>query len=156
MSIGFYAGSFDPFTVGHLHIIKTAISLFDKVIIGIGINEDKRRKYDIEKMKDCIEKTIAKENLDNVIVVSYTGLTVDEMKKHNANFLVRGLRNSKDYESEENLAKINKKLGDVDTIFLRADKYDIVSSTLVNQLKKQNKDYVEFVPADVYDYISKM
>ena len=77
------------------------------------------------------------------------------MKKYNATFLIRGLRNSKDYEVEENLAKINKKIGDVDTIFLRADKYDIVSSTLVNQLKKQNKDYKEFLPNDVYDYVSK-
>ena len=154
MSIGFYAGSFDPFTIGHLHIVKTAVNLFDKVIIGIGINEEKKRKYAIEKMKECIEKTIANEQINNVIVVSYTGLTVDEMKKHNATFLIRGLRNSKDYESEENLAKINKKLVDVDTIFLRADKYDIVSSTLVNQLKKQNRDYKEFLPSEVYKYVT--
>ena len=153
MSIGFYAGSFDPFTIGHLHIVKTAVNLFDKVIIGVGINEEKKRKFDTEKMKECIEKTINSENLHNVIVVTYSGLTVDEMKKHNATFLIRGLRNSKDYEIEENLAKINKKLGDVDTIFLRADKYDIVSSTLVNQLKKQNKDYKEFLPIDVYEYV---
>ena len=155
MSVGFYAGSFDPFTIGHLHIVKTAVNLFDKVIIGIGINEEKNRKYDTEKMKECIEKTINSENLHNVIVVTYSGLTVDEMKKHNATFLIRGLRNSKDYEMEENLAKINKKLGDVDTIFLRADKYDIVSSTLVNQLKKQNKDYKEFLPDDVYKCVSE-
>jgi len=155
MSIGFYAGSFDPFTIGHLHIVKTAVNLFDKVIIGVGINEEKKRKYDTEKMKECIEKTINSENLHNVIVVTYSGLTVDEMKKHNATFLIRGLRNSKDYEMEENLAKINKKLGDVDTIFLRADKYDIVSSTLVNQLKKQNKDYKEFLPDDVYKCVSE-
>jgi pantetheine-phosphate adenylyltransferase len=155
MSIGFYAGSFDPFTIGHLHIVKTAVNLFDKVIIGIGINEEKKRKYDTDKMKECIEKTLEKENLNNVLVVAYSGLTVDEMKKYNATFLIRGLRNSKDYEVEENLAKINKKLGDVDTIFLRADKYDIVSSTLVNQLKKQNKDYKEFLPDDVYKYVSE-
>ena len=153
MSIGFYAGSFDPFTIGHLHIVKTAVNLFDKVIIGVGINEEKKRKYDTEKMKECIEKTINSENLHNVMVVTYSGLTVDEMKKHNATFLIRGLRNSKDYEVEENLAKINKKLGDVDTIFLRADKYDIVSSTLVNQLKKQNKDYKEFLPTEVYNFV---
>ena len=112
MSIGFYAGSFDPFTIGHLHIVKTAVNLFDKVIIGVGINEEKKRKFDTEKMKECIEKTINSENLHNVMVVTYSGLTVDEMKKHNATFLIRGLRNSKDYEIEENLAKINKKLGD--------------------------------------------
>ena len=153
MSIGFYARSFDPFTIGHLHIVKTAVNLFDKVIIGVGINEKKKRKFDTEKMKECIEKTINSENLHNVMVVTYSGLTVDEMKKHNATFLIRGLRNSKDYEVEENLAKINKKLGDVDTIFLRADKYDIVSSTIVNQLKKQNKDYKEFLPTEVYNFV---
>ena len=154
MSVGFYAGSFDPFTVGHLHIVKTASKIFSRVVIGLGVNEDKTRKFDTVKMRECIMATLQREGINNVECVIYRGLTIDEMKEHGANFLIRGLRNSKDYEAEENMAKINNALGGVETIFLRADKYDIVSSTLVNQLRKQGKDYKDFVPTEVYEYIS--
>ncbi len=91
--IGFYAGSFDPFTNGHLQVVKKAAKCFDKVIIGIGYNAEKRARVEKEKMKEAIEKTIQELNLSNVSVSIYTGLTVDEAIRNNANILIRGLRN---------------------------------------------------------------
>ncbi len=151
MSIGFYAGSFDPFTNGHLHIVATASKMFDKIIVGIGVNDAKTRKYDKELMQQAINQTFKELGIDNAECIVYFGLTVDKANELNCNFLIRGLRNSKDYEVEENLAKINYKLGGLDTIFIRANDYDIISSTLVNQLKKEGKDYSSFVPEQIYN-----
>jgi len=91
--IGFYAGSFDPFTNGHLQIVKKSAQCFEKVIVGIGYNAEKQTRVEKEKMKEAIEKTIKELNLDNVSVTIYTGLTVDEAIKEGANILIRGLRN---------------------------------------------------------------
>ena len=91
--IGFYAGSFDPFTNGHLQVVKKAAKCFDKVIIGIGCNSEKKPRIEKTKMKEAIEKTIEDLNLNNVSVIIYTGLTVDEAIKNGANILIRGLRN---------------------------------------------------------------
>lgn len=91
--IGFYAGSFDPFTNGHLQVVKKASKCFDKVIIGIGYNAEKKTRVEKEKMKQAIEKTIQELSLNNVSVTIYTGLTVDEAKKNNCDILIRGLRN---------------------------------------------------------------
>lgn len=151
MSIGFYAGSFDPFTNGHLHIVSTASKMFDKIIVGIGVNETKTRKYDKQLMQQAINKTFLELGITNAECIVYSGLTVDKANELNCNFLIRGLRNSKDYEAEENLAKINYKLGGLDTIFIRANDYDIISSTLVNELKKEGKDYSSFVPKQIYE-----
>lgn len=93
MKIGFYSGSFDPFTNGHLHIIKTASKVFDKVIVGICINYQKKRRFDSLLMKSAIEKTLKNEQLHNVEVITYNSLTVDIALKYNSNFLIRGLRN---------------------------------------------------------------
>ena len=84
MEIGFYAGSFDPFTNGHLHVVEKSAKLFDKVIIGIGVNPDKKRRYDKEIMKNAIEKMIKNRNLTNVSVVCYDNLSVDAALEHHA------------------------------------------------------------------------
>ncbi len=81
MNIGFYAGSFDPFTNGHLHVVERAAALFDKLIVAIGVHPDKRRRYDKEKMQTAMERTFKRKGLDNVSVVSYSGLTVDAAEK---------------------------------------------------------------------------
>ncbi len=120
MKIGFYPGSFDPFTNGHLHVVKTAAKLFDKVIIGIGINSQKKRRFSNVLMKTAIEKTLETENLKNVEVVLYNNLSVSAALENNANFLIRGLRNDMDYSYEENLAQINEEISDIDTIYIRA------------------------------------
>ena len=103
--IGFYAGSFDPFTNGHLQIVKKAARCFDKVIIGIGHNKDKSERIDKNKMKEAIEETIKEIGLSNVEVVLYEGLTVEKAKQMNCDILIRGLRNGTDYEYEENISE---------------------------------------------------
>ena len=99
--VGFYAGSFDPFTNGHLQIVKKTAKCFERVVIGIGYNSEKPTRVDKHQMKEAIEKTIEELGLTNVTVTLYEGLTVDEAKRHGADILIRGLRNGTDYLIEE-------------------------------------------------------
>ena len=100
MKIGFYAGSFDPFTNGHLYIIKKSAKLFDKVIVGIGVNSKKKRSFNQEEMKNAIEKVFINENLNNVSVITYNNLSVDVAIENEATYLIRGIRNGMDYQYE--------------------------------------------------------
>ena len=103
-----YPGSFDPFTNGHLDIIKKAAVLFDEVYVVIGINSAKRRAFDSEKMKSAIEKTLELNKIDNCRVILYDGLVAEYTDKNNIGYMIRGLRNNMDYNYEENIAEINK------------------------------------------------
>ena len=147
--IGFYAGSFDPFTNGHLQIVIKASKCFDRVIVGIAYNNEKEVRFDKEKMKNAIQETIKELKLDNVEVTLYSGLTAEEAKKHNANILIRGLRNGTDYQYEENIAENNEKIFGLDTCYFRAGDLGYLSSSLVMELKKNNVDVSEFVPKHV-------
>lgn len=153
MKIGFYSGSFDPFTNGHLHIIKTASKVFDKVIVGIGINYQKKRRFDSLLMKSAIEKTLKNEQLHNVEVITYNSLTVDIALKYNANFLIRGLRNDTDYAYEENLSQVNQEISDLDTIYFRAGNLDFISSSMVAELISYNKDVSKYLPNEILEII---
>ena len=155
MRIGFYAGSFDPFTMGHLHIVKVASKVFDKVIIGIGVNPAKSRRYSSESLKEAIEHILKREKLTNFECVIYEGLTADVAKEHNADFLIRGLRNGSDYDFEENLALINYEVSDIDTIYFRAGPYGAVSSSMVYELIKRNKDVSRYLPPEIVKLIIK-
>lgn len=154
--VGFYAGSFDPFTNGHLAIVKKASKCFEKVVIGIGYNSEKKPRVDKNKMKEAIIKTINDENLSNVEVVLYSGLTVDEAKKFNSNMLIRGLRNGTDYEYEENISAINEKIAGIDTCYFRAGDLGYLSSSIVMELYENNKDISKFVPKAVYDLLNEV
>lgn len=153
MKIGFYAGSFDPFTNGHLHVVKKSSELFDKVIVGIGVNASKSRKYDSEVMKDAIEKVLVRENLNNVSVIAYSNLSVDIAKELNATFLIRGIRNGMDYDYEENIALINEELSGLDTIYVRSGKYGAISSSMIIELLSYGKDVSNLIPKEIYDVI---
>lgn len=146
---GFYAGSFDPFTNGHLQIVKKASKCFDKVIIGIGYNKDKKERIDKNKMKQAIEETITEIGLKNVEVVLYEGLTVEKAKQMNCDILIRGLRNGTDYEYEENISAINEKIAGMDTCYFRAGDLGYLSSSIVMELYTHNKPIDNFVPGAV-------
>lgn len=154
MKIGFYSGSFDPFTNGHLHIVKTASCIFDKVIVGIGINYQKKRRYDSMLMKTAIEKTLKSENIQNVEVITYDTLTVDIASTYNADFLIRGLRNDTDYDYEENLSRINEDISGLDTIYLRSSNLNFISSSMVAELIEYKKDVSKYVPKDILNAIN--
>ena len=153
MKTAFYPGSFDPFTNGHLHVVKTASKLFDKVIIGIGINSQKERRFSNEIMKKAIEETLKLEKLDNVDVIIYEGLSVDIAQKHNCNFLIRGLRNDMDYQYEENLAQIYEEISGIDTIYIRSGFLGFISSSMVVELMQNNKDVSKYLPSSILDAI---
>jgi len=153
--VGFYAGSFDPFTNGHLQIVKKSAKCFEKVIIGIGYNTEKAPRINKEEMKKAIEETIKELNLENVEVVLYNGLTVDEAKKQGADILIRGLRNGTDYQYEENISEMNEKMSGIDTCYFRAGELGYLSSSFVMELYTHNKPIDEYVPKHVVELLSK-
>lgn len=148
-----YAGSFDPFTNGHLHVLKQACEVFDKVFVAIAVNSSKKRRIDKDVMKNAIEKIVKNNRLDNVEVVIFDGLTVDLAEKKNAKFLVRGLRNGTDYEYEENLAIVNSKIAGVETIYFRAGKTAHISSSVVMELHSYGRDITKWVPEEVLEIL---
>ncbi len=151
MSIGFYAGSFDPFTCGHLHIVRTASKIFDKVVVGIGVNPQKSRRYDKTKMQKAMQLLFEQENLLNCEVIVFDGLTADVGKDIGADFLIRGVRNGSDYDLEENLALINEEISGLDTVYLRAGEFGAISSSMVYELITHHKDASKYVPSAIMD-----
>lgn len=155
MKTAFYPGSFDPFTNGHLHVVKTACKLFDKLIIGIGINFQKERRFSNEIMKTAIEKTLKLEGINNSEVIIYKGLSVDIAKEYNCNYMIRGLRNDMDYQYEENLAQINEEISGLDTIYIRSGFLGFISSSMVVELLQNNKAVDKYLPKPVIEAIQK-
>lgn len=147
--IGFYSGSFDPFTNGHLSIVKKASKCFEKIIIGIGVNSEKKLRVDKEEMKLAIEETIKQENLANVEVILYDNLTFEQAKKYNADILIRGLRNGTDYQYEENIAALNEIHANLDTCYFRAGNLGYLSSSVVMELYYHNQDISVYIPEPV-------
>lgn len=148
-----YAGSFDPFTIGHLHVLRQAALVFDTVYVAIAVNSSKSRKTDKEVMKNAIEKVLVTNGLNNVKVEAFEGLTVDFALEKGAKFLVRGLRNGTDYEYEENLAVVNSKIAGIETIYFRAGKTAHISSSVVMELHKYGKDITKWVPKEVLEVL---
>ena len=151
----FYADSFDPFTNGHLHVIKRAAKIFDRVVIGVGVNPAKKRTYKLAVMASLIKDVLNREGIINFKVVVFTGLGVDAAVNYHCDVLVRGIRNGIDYEYEENLASVNEEVYGVDTIYIRASQLSYVSSSMVRELLKYKKDISNYVPIEVLDYINK-
>ena len=153
--IGFYAGSFDPFTNGHLTIVKKASKCFDKVIVGIGQNSEKKSRCDKIKMKEAIEKTLIDERIENVEVIIYNELTVNAAKKYDAEILIRGLRNGTDYQYEENISEINEIISGLDTCYFRAGNLGYISSSMVMELYNAGENISGFVPKAVFEMLSR-
>ncbi len=147
--IGFYAGSFDPFTNGHLSIVKKTTKCFDKVIIGIGQNSEKKQRFDKNKMKEAIEETLIEEKINNAEVIIYDTLTSRAAKEYGAEILIRGLRNGTDYQYEETIAEINDEYSGLDTCYFRAGNLGYLSSSMVMEIYSAGEDISKFVPKAV-------
>lgn len=148
MKRAIFPGSFDPFTLGHHSIVKRALAFMDEIIIGIGINEDKRCLMPVEKRVDSIRKLYAEE--PRVKVLSYRGLTVDFAQEQGAGVILRGIRTVKDFEYEEGIADINRRLSGIDTIFLFTEpELSAISSSVVRELLHYGKDVSSFLPKGI-------
>ncbi len=145
MKRAIFPGTFDPFTIGHYSVVRRALTFMDEIIIGIGINESKRTWFPTEKRVEMIRKLYANES--RVRAEAYDGLTVDFARSHDAGFIIRGIRTVHDFEYEETIADINRKLAGVETILLFTEpELTSVSSTIVRELLKFGKDISDFLP----------
>ena len=153
MRIAIYPGSFDPIAHGHLDILKNASELFDKVIIAVAHNGAKTGFLTTEERVKLIKESI--QDMPNVEVDSFEGLTIEYAKKHNANVLIRGLRAVSDFEFEMQLSQTNSALcSDIKTVFLTTKpKYNFISSTTIKEIWKNDGDISKFVPEPVYNYL---
>ena len=144
-----YPGSFDPFTYGHLDIVKKAAVLFDEVYILIGINSSKKRNFSHEDMKLAIEQTLDSLGLNNCFVCVHEGLVAEFARQNQIQYMIRGLRNNMDYNYEENIAEVNKLINpDMEYIYFRAERVG-VSSSMVKELMLYNLDVSKYVPEAV-------
>ena len=128
--IALFPGSFDPFTDGHEALVRRALALFDQVVIAVGLNSDKRYMFTVNERVDMIERRFTGDT--QIKVVSYSDMTVDCCRREDAGFILRGVRNTKDFEYEQTVAAVNRKLApDIDTVILFSDlEYKDVSSTI--------------------------
>ncbi len=146
--IAVFPGSFDPITLGHFDIIKRSIPLFDKIIVAIGVNADKKYMFSLEDRKRFIEESFADES--SISVVVYEGLTIDLCKKMKAKFILRGLRNPADFEFEKAIAHTNRKLSKIETVFLlTAANTSYISSSIVRDVLRNGGEYELLVPPAV-------
>ena len=140
-----FAGSFDPFTIGHYSVVKRALPMFDKITIGIGINSGKKSMFPVEERVKAIEKAFAGE--ERIEVKVYDCLTMDFAKEIGADVLLRGVRTTKDFEYEREIADINLKLGGIETVLLiNEPEYASISSSVVRELITYGKDVSELLP----------
>jgi pantetheine-phosphate adenylyltransferase len=141
--IGVFPGSFDPFTLGHEAIVRKALTLFDEIIIGIGINQNKQYLFDLEKRKKHIASLFTN---DNVQIQTYTGLTIEFCKTVGAQHIIRGLRDVKDFDYEKSIAQMNLMLAPIETVFILTDlKYSAINATIVREIYKSKGDISSFV-----------
>ncbi len=140
-----FPGSFDPFTLGHQDIVERGVTIFDEIIIGIGHNADKNYMFSLEQRKMFIEQCF--ENNPKVKVMDYNGLTIDFCKSIEANYLLRGVRNNGDFEFEKAVARTNRELSEIETVFLLTSvQTSFISSSIVREIIRNKGDYERFVP----------
>lgn len=144
-----FPGTFDPITFGHVDVIERAVSLFDKLVIGVGINATKQPMFTVEQRTEWIKEIF--KNDPRIEVAGYQGLTVDYCKKIGANYILRGIRYVSDFEYEKAIADMNRMLvPQIETIFLTCSPtYSTISSTIVRDVIRNGGDVSMFVPKEV-------
>lgn len=143
--VAIFPGSFDPFTRGHESVLRRGLLIFDRIVIGVGINADKPKNLDISLRIQALQKLFAGD--PRIIVEGYTGLTVDFAERHHARFILRGIRCVKDYDYEFAMADLNRKLSGCETVFLPAEpQWGSVSSSSVRELLRYGRDISPFIP----------
>ena len=144
-----YPGSFDPFTNGHLDIVRKASEIFDKVYVVIGVNAEKRRSFPADRIAQAIKDTIAQQGIQNCEVVIWEGLVAEYARMMGTDYMIRGLRNNMDYNYEENVASVNKLINpELEYVYFRSNNV-AVSSSMVKELHGYGKDVSAFVPETV-------
>lgn len=148
MKRAIFPGSFDPLTLGHVDIVNRAITLFDELIIAVGVNVEKNYMFSLEDRKKFIAEAFKDE--PKIRVETYNGLTVDYCKEVNAGFILRGLRNPGDFEFEKAIAHTNRKLSEIETVFLLTSSgKSYISSSIVREVIRYGGDYSGLVPDTV-------
>lgn len=143
--VGLFVGSFDPFTIGHDSIVRRALSLFDKIVIGVGVNERKKYMQNTDLRVSTIQQLYA--DVPKIEVKAYTDLTVDFAHREHATYFIKGVRTIKDFEYEREQADINRILGGMETLLLVAEpQFASISSSLVRELIHFGRDVSEFLP----------
>ncbi len=143
-----FPGSFDPITLGHYDIIERGLTVFDEIILAIGVNADKNYMFSLEQRTKFLKDAFKDE--DKISVMTYSGLTVDFCKEQDAEFILRGLRNPGDFEFEKAIAHTNRKLSKIETVFLLTSSgKSYISSSIVRDVIRNNGDYTELVPESV-------
>ncbi len=153
MKIALFPGSFDPITIAHVDILQRALPLFDKVVVGIGLNSAKQSFLSAETREEIVKKIFI--NQPNVEVELYEGLTIDFAKKVGASHMIRGIRSASDFEYERAVAQINQTMmPDVETILLLSKpEYSAISSTIVRDILRNKGDISYFVPKEVMSFL---
>jgi len=147
--IAVFPGSFYPFTLGHKSIVERALPLFDKLIIAIGINSNKTNNFDSKKNQKWIKNLFANET--KIEVLAYDGLTVDFCENQKAKYIIRGVRDEKDFEFEKKVAQNNKELNsEIETLLITTlPKYSHISSTIVRDIIKNKGDLSKLIPKSI-------
>ena len=147
MKTGIFVGTFDPFTIGHDNIVRRALPLFDRLIIGVGVNERKQCMQDADLRKRKIQDLYRNE--PRITVKTYNDLTTDFARREMADYIIKGVRSVRDFEYEREMADINRRLSGVETLLLLAEPgMESISSTLVRELIHFGKDDRQFLPSN--------
>ena len=145
MSIAIFPGTFDPFTIGHNALVRRALNIVDELYIAIGVNTEKRTMLALDERMQRIAALY--EDEPRIHVVSYEGLTTDFAQSIGAQFIIRGVRNTIDFEYERNIADVNRMLTGIDTLLLISEpEYAAISSSMVRELAHFGKDISKYLP----------
>ncbi|MFM7710909.1 MAG: pantetheine-phosphate adenylyltransferase [Ferruginibacter sp.] len=150
-----FPGTFDPITIGHVNLIERALPLFDLIHVGVGINTSKKNMFSIDQRIQWIRESFAEQ--PTVIVSAYEGLTIDHCRKISASFILRGLRQSADFEYEKSIADTNRTISGIDTLFLNAlPEFSSIASVLVRDLLLHGGNTAPFLPKHVQQAVANL